>query len=89
MVEESGLQLTEIQVEEVLLEDNITTEPTWINTILVISERSECGTSTSRATTSGPQSSTSRRYVQSAVGIMALEIGGFRTTCALYVVGKC
>jgi hypothetical protein len=47
----------------VWLVDNITTEPTWINTIQVTLERSECGISISKATTSGSQLSTWIRYV--------------------------
>jgi len=49
----------------VLLVDNITTEPIWISTIQVTSERSVCDTSTSKATTSGSQLSTWTRYVLS------------------------
>jgi hypothetical protein len=50
-------------VVEVSLVDNITTEQTWTSTILVTSERSECGISTSRATTPGSLLSTLIRYV--------------------------
>jgi hypothetical protein len=44
--------------------DSITTGRTWTSTIRVTLERSECGISTSRATTSGSQLSTWTRYVQ-------------------------
>lgn len=53
-----------------MLVDNITTEPTWTSTIQVTSERSECDTSTSRATTSGSLLSTLTRYVHPTVGIL-------------------
>jgi ribosomal protein L15 len=50
-------------VDEVSLVDNITTERTWTSTILVTLERSACGISTSKATTSGSRLSIWIRYV--------------------------
>lgn len=52
-----------IPVVVVSLVVSTTTEPTWINTIQVTSERSVCDTSTSKVTTSGSQPSTWTRSV--------------------------
>jgi hypothetical protein len=61
-------------VDEVLQVDNITTERTWISTIPVTLERSECGISTSKATTSGSRLSTWTRYVREAFALKAMDL---------------
>ena len=52
-----------ILVDEVWLVDSIITVRTWISTIRVTLERSECGISISRAIISGSPLSTLIRYV--------------------------